>query len=115
MLKNYIKIAIRNLLKNKSYLIINSLGMGVAIACCMAAYLLIAYNVEFDSFFDDEKTENIAKVMTHLEHQNGEHYQNLVAPIVMGPIAAEGISGIKRYTRFVSDGGSIGDGDKVFS
>jgi putative ABC transport system permease protein len=115
MLKNYIKIAIRNLLKNKSYLIINSLGMGVAIACCMAAYLLIAYNVEFDSFFDAEKTKNIAKVMTHLEHQNGEPYQNLVAPVVMGPIAAEGISGVKRYTRFVNDGGSIGDGDKVFS
>lgn len=115
MLKNYIKIAIRNLLKNKSYLIINSLGMGVAIACCMAAYLLIAYNVEFDSFFDEEKTKNVAKVMTHLEHQNGEHYQNLVAPIVMGPIAAEGISGVKRYTRFISDGGSIGDGDRVFS
>lgn len=115
MFKNYIKIAIRNLLKNKSYLIINSLGMGVAIACCMSAYLLIAYNVEFDSFFDESKTENVAKVMTHLEHQNGEHYQNLVAPLVMGPIATEGISGIKRYSRFVSDGGSIGDGDKVFS
>ena len=116
MLKNYVKIAIRNLLKNKSYLIINSLGMGVAIACCMAAYLLIAYNVEFDSFFDDSKTQNIVKVMTHLEHQNGEHYQNLVAPIVMPPIANEGISGIKRYTRICSDGGSIGDGkDKVFS
>lgn len=108
MLKNYIKIAVRNLLKNKSYLIINSLGMGVAIACCMSAYLLIAYNIEFDSFFDDSKTENTVKVMTHLEHQNGEPYQNLVAPIVMVPIAIEGISGIKRCSRYYSDGGSIG-------
>ena len=116
MLKNYVKIAIRNLLKNKSYLVINSLGMGVAIACCMAAYLLIAYNIEFDSFFDASKTQNTVKVLTHLEHQNGEHYQNLVAPIVMPPIASEGISGISRYTRICSNGGSIGDGkDRVFS
>ena len=64
MIKNYIKIALRNLLKNKSYLIINSLGMGVAIACCMAAYLLIAFNAEFDSVYDDAKTANIVKVMT---------------------------------------------------
>ncbi|MCK5470893.1 MAG: hypothetical protein KAI99_20365, partial [Cyclobacteriaceae bacterium] len=81
MLKNYIKIAIRNLLKNKSYLIINSLGMGIAIACCMSAYLLIAFNIEFDSFFDDSKTENMVSILTHLEHQNGEPYQNLVAPL----------------------------------
>ena len=115
MIKNYLKIAIRNLLKNKTYLVINSLGMGVAIACCMAAYLLVAFNIEFDSFFDDSRTKNITKVLTHLEHQNGEHYQNLVAPLVMGPISSEGISGVKRYSRFGSDGASMGDGDKVFS
>ncbi len=115
MFRNYIKIAVRNLLKNKIYLIINSLGMGVAIACCMAAYLLIAFNIEFDSFFDDSETRNITKVLTHLEHQNGEHYQNLVAPLVMGSIATEEITGVKRFTRYGSDGGSIGDGDKVFS
>jgi len=115
MIKNYLKIAIRNLLKNKTYLLINSLGMGVAIACCMAAYLLVAFNIEFDSFFDDSKTEKITKVLTHLEHQNGEPYQNLVAPLVMGPIAFDGISGVKRFTRFGSDGCSMADGDKVFS
>lgn len=115
MIKNYIKIALRNLLKNKTYLIINSLGMGVAIACCMAAYLLIAFNVEFNSFFDESKNRNITKLLTHLEHQNGEPYKNLVAPLVMGPIATESISGIKRYSRFVQNGGSIGEAEKVFS
>jgi putative ABC transport system permease protein len=115
MIRNYLKIALRNLLKNKTYLVINSLGMGVAIACCMAAYLLVAFNIEFDSFFDDSKTKNITKVLTHLEHQSGEPYQNLVAPLVMGPIALEGISGVKHYSRFGSDGASMADGDKVFS
>lgn len=115
MIKNYFKIAVRNLLKNKTYLIINSLGMGVAIACCMAAYLLIAFNVEFDSVYDDSSTANVTKVLTHLEHQNGEPYQNLVAPLVMGPIASEGISGVKQFTRYRSDGGSMQNEDRVFS
>ena len=115
MYKNYFKIALRNLIKNKTYLIINSLGMGVAIASCMAAYLLIAFNIEFDSYYDEDKTANIAKVLTHLEHQNGEPYQNLVAPLVMGPIAAESISGVKNFTRFGGDGGSLGKDEKVFS
>ena len=57
MIKNYFKIALRNLIKNKTYLIINSLGMGVAIACCMAAYLLIAFNIEFDSYYKEDNQD----------------------------------------------------------
>ena len=114
MFKNYFKIALRNLLKNKTYLVINSLGMGVAIACCMAAYLLVAFNIEFNSYFNEDDTAKITKVLTHLEHQNGEPYQNLVAPLVMGPIAAESITGIKQFARFGGDGASLSRGDKVF-
>ena len=35
MIKNYVKVAIRNLIRNKTYVLINTLGMGIAIACCM--------------------------------------------------------------------------------
>lgn len=115
MVKNYLKIAVRNLLKNKSYLAINSLGMGIAIACCLSAYLLIAYNIEFNNAFNEDRTVNTVKVMSHMEHQNGNEFQNLVAPLVMGPIAAEDITGIKNFTRLCSDGGSISDGDEAFS
>lgn len=115
MVKNYLKIAVRNLLKNKSYLVINSLGMGIAIACCLSAYLLIAFNIEFNNAFNEDRTVNTVKVMSHMEHQNGNQFQNLVAPLVMGPIAAEDITGIKNFTRLCSDGGSISDGDESFS
>ena len=54
MLRNYLKIAFRQLIKNKSYLIINTLGMGVALACGLTAYILVAFNIEFDSFHDSE-------------------------------------------------------------
>ena len=67
MIKNYIKVAIRNLMRNKVYVLINTLGMGIAMACCMTAYLLIAYNIEFDEYFNDDETKNIVKVVHHLE------------------------------------------------
>jgi hypothetical protein len=38
MLFNQLKVAFRQLLKNKLYLAIDTLCMGVAIACAMAAY-----------------------------------------------------------------------------
>ncbi len=42
MFKNYLKVAFRNLSKNRSYVLINTLGMGIALACCITAYLLVA-------------------------------------------------------------------------
>ena len=59
MLKSYLLVGLRNLLKNKSYVIINTFGLGIALACCITAYLIVAFNVEFDDFHSDEKVENI--------------------------------------------------------
>ena len=48
MFKNYLKITVRNLLKNKVYVAINVVGLGLALACCIVAYL----NTQFDWTFD---------------------------------------------------------------
>ncbi len=53
MLKNYLIVAVRNLIKNKIYVLINVAGMGVALAFCLTIYLLYAYNNEFDNFYKD--------------------------------------------------------------
>jgi ABC-type antimicrobial peptide transport system permease subunit len=115
MFKNYLKIAFRQLLKNRSYVLINTFGMGIALACCLAAYILVAFNIEFDDFHDDTDTSNMVKVIMHLEHQNGNPYADMVTPTVMGPIAAEEISGIKRFSRFVQWGGSVSTDEHAFS
>ncbi|MTI41962.1 ABC transporter permease [Fulvivirga lutimaris] len=44
MLKNYFKIGWRNLLKQKQPSLINILGLAIAIACCIVAYLFIEGN-----------------------------------------------------------------------
>lgn len=49
MIKNFFLITIRNLMKNKIFILINIFGMGTAIACCLVAY----FNWEFDATFDD--------------------------------------------------------------
>ena len=48
MIKNFLRITIRNLMKNKLFIIINVFGMGIAIASCIVAY----FNWEFDATFD---------------------------------------------------------------
>src|SRR6187431_2620137 len=115
MLKNYFLVALRSLRKNKSYIIINTFGLGIALACCITAYLLLAFNIEFDNFHADKKVERVFKVHTHLKEKDGKVVQNNNAPIVLAPTAAQEIAGIERFTRYVSDGGLMRNGDKIFS
>ena len=50
MLKNYIKIAFRNILKYKLHSVINLIGLAIAIACCLLLLLYIQNELSYDSF-----------------------------------------------------------------
>lgn len=115
MIKNYLLVAFRSFVKNKSYVIINALGLGISLACCIAAYLLLAYNIEFDNFHSDEKVSRIFRVQTISTDKDGKVNKDCQAPLVLPPIAANEIAGIERFTRFLYGGGSLRFGDKVFN
>lgn len=48
MFNNFFKITFRNLSKNKSYVFINIIGLGLSMACCIVAYLNASYVSDFD-------------------------------------------------------------------
>jgi len=48
MIKNYLLITFRSLMKNKVFILINVFGMGIAIACCITAYLNWEYSNDWD-------------------------------------------------------------------
>ena len=48
MLKNYLKIAFRNLLNNKGYTAINVFGLGLGLATCLLIVLYISDELRFD-------------------------------------------------------------------
>ena len=52
MIKNYLKIALRNLLKNKSFSAINILGLAVGMASAVLIILWIQYEVTYDQFHE---------------------------------------------------------------
>ncbi len=114
MIRNYIKVAFRNLSKNKTYVVINTFGMGIAMACCLTAYLLVAYNIEFDDYFKDEQVQHVVKVMNHFVQPDGKQYKELVAPILMGPAASEELAGIETFTRYCNQNGSLSFMDQAF-
>lgn len=81
--------------------------MGIAMACCMTAYLLVAFNLEFDNYFEDEGVEDIVKVMHHYKSPTGKQDRELLLPIVMAPEVAQEIAGIKDYSRITNLNGTV--------
>src|SRR5882762_7874297 len=115
MIKNYLRVALRSLLKNKNYVIINTLGLGISLACCITAYLLLAYNLEFDSFHNDWKVSLLYRLHTLSHDKNGKAVIDDQAPLVLAPIASEEISGLGRYTRYLEGECAMRYGDKAFN
>lgn len=61
MFRNYLKIAIRNILKYKTHSFIKIFGLSIGIAACMFIYLFVADELSFDKF-----------------HKNGDHLYRFV-------------------------------------
>ncbi|XHR97182.1 helix-turn-helix domain-containing protein [Mucilaginibacter sp. UC70_90] len=62
MFKNYFKIALRNLIRNKSYATINITGLAIGIAACLLIFLIVQYETSFDSFHPNK--DRIYRIVT---------------------------------------------------
>ena len=62
MLQNYFKIAIRNLLKHKSFSIINIFGLALSMSVCIIIIMLVSDQKSVDRY--NSKRENIYRINT---------------------------------------------------
>ncbi|MDR6944067.1 ABC transporter permease [Mucilaginibacter pocheonensis] len=68
MLKNYFKIAWRNITRHKGYSAINIAGLTVGIASCLLIFVIIQYELSFDTFNPNYK--NIYRIVTQEKHES---------------------------------------------
>ena len=55
MLKNYIRIAWRNILRHKAFTIINISGLTLGVCACIVIFLVCRYEFSFDNFHPDKE------------------------------------------------------------
>ncbi|MGD8781306.1 MAG: ABC transporter permease [Ignavibacteria bacterium] len=60
MFMNYLKLAYRNILRNKVYSFINITGLSIGLTCCLIIFLFVKYELSFDSFY--KNADNIYRV-----------------------------------------------------
>ncbi|WP_428331292.1 ABC transporter permease [Mucilaginibacter sp.] len=77
MLKNYFKIAWRNIIRHKGYAAINISGLTVGIAACLLIFVVVQYELSFETFRPNFK--NIYHVVTQEKREDGFAYNPGIA------------------------------------
>ncbi|MFI5159855.1 MAG: ABC transporter permease [Sphingobacteriales bacterium] len=98
MLKNYFKIAWRNLWKNRIFSAINIIGLAVGMAACIVIMLFVHYEKSFDNF----QTNNIYRlneVQTIGQDQNSPKQKVALSMFPMGPTLQQEFPEIRSFTR----------------
>jgi len=85
MFSNYFKIAIRNILRQRSYSFINIIGLSIGMACCILILLFVRYELSYDRF--NENADHVYRVTREWFNSDGVSNFHLarVAPPV-GPL-----------------------------
>ena len=103
MLRNLIKISIRNLLKGKFYTLINILGLTLGITCSLFLIFFVKDELSYDRFF--EKGKDIYRVVTNITETDNQ-FQWAVAQIPFAPAAKQEFPEVAQAVR-ISDAGRL--------
>lgn len=112
MLKNFFKITARNFLRNKSYVLINLIGLGLSLACCIVGYLNFKYASDFDK--NHLNHEKIFKVHAYKAVQDNQ-VQMGITPMPLGDQIKGVYSNISKSARYASNGFVLKKELKVFN
>ncbi|MEX0662254.1 MAG: ABC transporter permease [Balneolaceae bacterium] len=105
MLKNYLKIAIRTIRRNKIYSTISVLGLAIGITGATLLYLYVNDELSYDNFH--EKSDQIYRIVEILDNADqGTRYFGQTAP-VLGATLGESYPEIEEMVRVYQPGGHI--------
>lgn len=100
MIKNYLKIAWRNLLKNKVFTLANIVGL----TCAFAVAILLTMTALFELSYDQFNENKDSAYQLYLAHQTPRGPEISVSnPVPLAPALKEEVAGIKNIARSVSE------------
>ena len=111
MFNNYLKIAWRNMKRNKAYAFINIVGLAIGMACCMLILLWVQDELSFDRFHENgDRIYRIIQDINFSDHSTSWAINQ--GPL--GPSLKEDFPEIVDYCRRTSRGVNLSYEDKRF-
>jgi len=97
MLKNFLTLAVRNLLKRKLYSFINIFGLAIGVAVCLVILKYVDFELSYDSFH--KNASQIYRTVT-TSYRNGEFRgSGVISSYAQGPSLLADEPEVKAYIR----------------
>ncbi|MBL0183371.1 MAG: ABC transporter permease [Chitinophagaceae bacterium] len=105
MIKNYFKVAFRNLWKNKGYSAINIFGLAIGLATCLLITLYVTDELSYDRFI--KSSERIYRINSDIRFGGGDLHMTQTSDM-MGQLLKKDYPQVEQYARVYAN-----DGDKL--
>ncbi|WP_462253536.1 ABC transporter permease [Ekhidna sp.] len=100
LFKSYFKLAMRHSWKNKWAVLINIVGLGIALSMCIFVYSMYAHNIEFDNFY--QNTEDVYRINT-MTFENGQVRRNEISPAPLDDKLRNEIGGVQQVSSYFDE------------
>ncbi len=104
MLKNYLKVAVRNLARYKGYAFINIMGLAVGIAASVLIFLYVTDELSFDRFH--ENADRIYRITADWSNKGDSKIHQLGTPHILAKTIRENYPQVEALTQLT---GPLGD------
>jgi putative ABC transport system permease protein len=103
MIKNFLKTAWRNLIKNKTYSIINILGLAIGLSCFLLIAMYVIDELSFDRYND--KAGRIYRINSDIKFGGAEMHMPVTSDM-MGQLLKKDYPEAEQYTRIYTFNGN---------
>ena len=113
MLRNYLLVSFRNLLRNKLYAFINVLGLSVGVACGILIALFVHHEWTFDAFHTN--ADRIHRVLTREVSPEGVVKVKAYHTEDLGPAFQDAFEEVTATTRWVRSRAAVSRGESSYN
>lgn len=97
MLRNYLKVALRNLVRHKAFSFINLLGLSIGMACAVLILFYVRHELSYDQYHAQK--DRIFRLVTKVQ---GAAYEAIAkVPGPWGMVAKQDMPEVQEMARFV--------------
>lgn len=124
MIKNYLKITLRSLWRQRFFTFVNAFGLSIALAFCTLIYLFILDESRFDKFHSNKKDIFRMNEVSYLYENNSSFYvggaqaesvrKSAWLPAALGPTLKDEMAEVIRATRFNEGSVVLKHNEKIF-
>ncbi|MDZ7635356.1 MAG: ABC transporter permease [Bacteroidales bacterium] len=104
MLGNLFKYSLRSFKRQRSYIIINILGLSIGIACSLLIVIFVLNEASYDKY--NEKKDRIYRLVLNGKI-GGQEITGAFTPAIMGPTMLEEFPEVEDFLRMTGSGPTI--------